>query len=89
MMMKKRNENRDAVLFVDRSAESLQLLQALKSRNALRGVKMVEVDGLRGWLILEYGVARVPLLVTENKVISNPEEIISFLTGDESASDEH
>ena len=87
--MERRRETWGAVLFVDKSGESLRLLHELESRGALRAVKVVEVDGLRGWLILEYGVSRVPLLVTESRVISDPEEIISYLSRNRATVHDH
>lgn len=78
----------EVVLFVDNSEECLKLLEHLKGNGVLQKVKVVEVNGIRGWLVLEYGTPRVPLLVTESRVVAGAEEILSYLLGGEAETDE-
>lgn len=79
----------EAVLFIDKSEECLRLLEHLRGNGILQKIKVVEVDGIRGWLALEYGTPRVPLLVTESRVVAGAKEILSYLLGGETETDEH
>lgn len=88
LLMSKQEGKAEAVLFIDRSEESLRLLEHLKGNGALQRIKVIEVNGLRGWLILEYGTPRVPLLVTENRIVAGAQEILSYLLSNKAEADE-
>jgi len=65
----------EAVLFVDESEES----KAAEAELEKRGLKFKRVDvsrnGLRGWLLFEYGTVKVPVLVMGGLVLVGLEEI--------------
>ncbi|RLF02110.1 MAG: hypothetical protein DRK00_10485 [Thermoprotei archaeon] len=68
-------ELEDPILFVDGGEESREAEEMLKQR----GLKYRRIDvrdnGLRGWLLFEYGTSKVPMLVLNNKVLVGLEEI--------------
>lgn len=70
---------KEAILFVDGSEESKMAVEELRRK----GVKFREIDvrdnGLRGWLLFEYGTTRVPLLVSGSRVLVGLEEIVKAL----------
>jgi len=65
----------EVVLFVDGSEES----KAAEAELEKRGLKFRKVDvsgnGLRGWLLFEYGTSKVPLLVIGGSVLVGLNEI--------------
>ncbi len=79
-MMFKRN-NAIGILFVDGGEESKRLLAKFSASKLSEKLKVVDIskNGLRGWLLLEYGTAEVPLLVTEDAVLSDPKSIEEYL----------
>jgi hypothetical protein len=66
------------VLFVGEDPESAELLRKLATAVRER-VRVVSAEGLRGWLYLEYGTARTPLLVTEDRVAAGLKEVLELL----------
>ncbi len=70
-----------AMLFADEGEESRMAEELLKQQ----GLKYKRIDvsgsGLLGWLLFEYGTARVPLLVIGATVLVGLEEIRRFLAG--------
>ncbi len=67
----------EALLFVDGDRDSEEAEELL---NKL-GVKYRKIDvrnGLRGWLLFDYGTAEVPLLVVGEKVLVGLEEIKKY-----------
>uniref|UniRef100_A0A7C4B9L6 Uncharacterized protein n=1 Tax=Thermofilum pendens TaxID=2269 RepID=A0A7C4B9L6_THEPE len=75
--MKKEVEH-EAILFVGEDPESAELLKRLAPSMRER-IRIVNVNGLRGWLYVEYGTSRTPLLVTESRVVTGLQEILDFL----------
>jgi len=69
----------EAVLFVGEDPESAELLRKLRPELRER-VRIVDVNGLRGWLYVEYGTSRTPVLVTESRVVVGLQEILAFLS---------
>lgn len=69
----------EAVLFVDEGDESRQAEQALKKAGIDFKVVNVSRNGLKGWLLFEYGTSKVPLLVCDGKVLVGLEEILKIL----------
>lgn len=68
----------EITLFVDGGEESREA-EALLQNRGLRYKRIdVSSNGLRGWLLFEYGTARVPLLVTGGTVLIGIEEIKKF-----------
>ncbi|QOJ78225.1 hypothetical protein IG193_05475 [Infirmifilum lucidum] len=69
------------ILFVDGGEESKRLLTKFSVSKLLEKLKVVDVskNGLRGWLLLEYGTTEVPLLVTEDAVLSDPKSIEEYV----------
>ncbi|MEZ0344970.1 MAG: hypothetical protein ABWK01_00180 [Infirmifilum sp.] len=63
------------VLFVDDGEESKLLLSKLGDYSKQFKIVNVTKNGLRGWLVMEYGTTDVPLLVTENIVVSGAKNI--------------
>ena len=65
----------EVVLFVDGSEES----KAAEAELEKRGLRFKRVDvsgnGLRGWLLFEYGTSKVPLLVMGGAVLVGLDEI--------------
>jgi hypothetical protein len=68
---------REAVLFVGEDPESAELLRKLATAVRER-VRVVSAEGLRGWLYLEYGASRTPVLVTD-RVVTGLQEILKTL----------
>uniref|UniRef100_A0A7C1T6Y8 Uncharacterized protein n=1 Tax=Thermofilum pendens TaxID=2269 RepID=A0A7C1T6Y8_THEPE len=68
----------EAILFVGEDRESAELLERL-TQDICEKVRIVNVNGLRGWLYVEYGTSRTPLLVTESRVVTGLQEILAFL----------
>lgn len=68
----------EAILFVGEDPESAELLKKL-APGVRERIKVVNVNGLRGWLYVEYGTSRTPLLVTESRVVAGLQEILDFL----------
>ena len=65
----------DPILFVDGGEESRKAEEVLK-QHGLRYRKIdVRSNGLRGWLLFEYGTSKVPMLVLNNRVLVGLEEI--------------
>ena len=69
---------REAVLFVGEDPESAELLRKLATAVRER-VRVVSAEGLHGWLYLEYGASRTPVLVTEDGVATGLREIMKML----------
>lgn len=70
------------VLFVDEGEASKKILEELKSDGRwTENLKIIDISKskLRGWLLLEYGSVKTPMLVTGSNVISGYEEVLSFL----------
>ncbi|WP_191118556.1 hypothetical protein [Infirmifilum uzonense] len=67
------------VLFVDGGEESRTLLSRLGDISGKIRIVDVSKNGLRGWLLMEYGTTEVPLLVTENSILSGVKNIMEFL----------
>ncbi|MCX8180456.1 MAG: hypothetical protein N3E41_03630 [Thermofilaceae archaeon] len=69
----------EATLFVDDGEES----KAAEAELAKRGIRYrrvdISVNGLRGWLLFEYGTAKAPILVDGNSVFIGLEEIKKVL----------
>lgn len=65
----------EALLFVDGSEESRAAEEELRKLGLRFRRVDVSKNGLRGWLLFEYGTAKVPLLVVGNKVLVGLEEI--------------
>ena len=65
----------EIVLFVDGGEES----KAAEAELEMRGLRFKRVDvsgnGLRGWLLFEYGTSKVPLLVVGGAVFVGLDEI--------------
>lgn len=74
-----RNGSLMGVLFVDNGEESKRLLERLGELKEKIQVIDVSKNGVRGWLLLEYGTMEVPLLVTEHAVLTDAESILDFL----------
>ncbi len=79
LVVNKLSEGGDIYIFVDNSEESKKALEEL-SRSNIR-VKVVDVskNGLRGWLLFEFGTTETPLLATNNTVIVGYNNIKKFL----------
>ncbi len=75
------DEEREIILYVDESEESKEILKRLKSGANLSKIQVVDVgkNGLRGWLLLEYGTMKTPLMVTDRSVIGDPRRIMEYL----------
>ncbi|MEM1641499.1 MAG: glutathione S-transferase N-terminal domain-containing protein, partial [Thermofilaceae archaeon] len=68
----------EVTLFVDGGEESREAEELLQ-RKGLKYRKIdVSSNGLRGWLLFEYGTAKVPLLVMGGTVLVGLEEIKNF-----------
>lgn len=68
----------DVTLFVDQSEESRRAEELLREKGVKYRRIDVSVNGLRGWLLFEYGTAKVPLLVTGGTILVGLEEIEKF-----------
>lgn len=71
----------EIILYVDDSEESKEILEKLRNGNGSSKIQVVDVgkNGLRGWLLLEYGTMKTPLMVTERNVIGDPRRIVEHL----------
>lgn len=78
-MVMLRDNDTLGVLFVDESEESRLLLSKLGDVSKKLQVIDVSKNGLRGWLLMEYGTTEVPLLVTENSILSGIKSIEAFI----------
>ncbi len=75
------NTMKNLVLFVGSDEDSKKLLEDIKIWGAHDKIKIVDVsvNGLRGWLLVEYGSTKTPLLVTNNTILSGYEEIRNYI----------
>lgn len=75
------DEEREIILYVDESEESKEILKRLKNGANLSKIQVVDVgkNGLRGWLLLEYGTMKTPLMVTDRSIIGDPRRIMEYL----------
>lgn len=74
----------EITLFVDGGEES-KVAENLLQRRGLRYRRIdVSSNGLRGWLLFEYGTAKVPLLVVGGTVLVGLEEIRKFYSPERS-----
>lgn len=68
----------EITLFVDGGEESREA-EGILQRMGLKYKRIdVSSNGLRGWLLFEYGTAKVPLLVAGGTVLVGLEEIKKF-----------
>ncbi len=81
MWMGKMGKDTEAILYVDDDVESKMLLKKLKLSVKRSSIQIVDVgkNSLRGWLLLEYGTMKTPLMVTDRAVISEPQKIIEYI----------
>jgi hypothetical protein len=72
---------KSAVLFIGNDEDSKKLLEDLRTWGVYDLLKIVNVsaNGLRGWLLVEYGSARTPLLVTDSAILTEYEEIKDYI----------
>ena len=73
---------KNMVLFVGNDDDSKKLLEDIKLWGAHDRIKIVDVsvNGLLGWLLVEYGSAKTPLLATNSTVLSGYNEIKSYIS---------
>jgi len=69
----------EAILFVDKGEESQRAQEALANAGIKLRIIDVSKNGLRGWLLFEYGTSKVPLLVYDGKILAGLEEILKAL----------
>lgn len=70
----------DPILFVDEGEESREAEEVLKRRGLEYRRIDVRGNGLRGWLLFEYGTSRVPMLVLGSRILVGIEEIRKALS---------
>ncbi len=70
-------KEREIILYVDDSEPSKRLVKEIASKGDGRNIKVIDVDEkrLRGWILLEYGTLKVPLMVTSSKIVEGYEKI--------------
>jgi len=71
----------EVLLFVDGGEESRAAEELLRERGVRYKRIDVSANGLRGWLLFEYGTAKVPLMVAGGSIFVGLEEIRRFLHG--------
>ena len=69
----------ELTLFVDGGEESELAEKLLKEKGFKYKRVDVSVNGLKGWLLFEYGTSAVPLLVAGGAVFVGLEEIKKFI----------
>jgi len=69
----------DVILFIDENRESEKALAYLQAHGVKFKVIDVRKNGIRGWLLLEFGSTKAPILVTSKNIIYGFENIINFI----------
>ena len=66
-------------LFIDEKTESEKAVNLLKSRGISFRKIVVTRNGMRGWMLFEFGTSKTPILAFKNNIIIGYENIKSFI----------
>lgn len=69
----------DIYLFVDNEKESKDTIRLLKEKGLKCKVIDVSKNGIRGWLILEFGTSKTPILAFNKRIAVGYENIRNLL----------
>lgn len=81
----------DVYLFVDDGEESKMAAELLKSKGVKFKVIDVKKDGIRGWMLFEFGTTKTPILASASIIVIGLSDIREFVKryGEAGSSDRH
>ncbi len=66
-------------LFVDEKEESEKVIYLLKSKGISFRKIIVTQNGMRGWMLFEFGTSKTPVLAFKNNIVIGYENIKDFI----------